>query len=96
MGRYTFPAYNKSSTPRYTVLWDLHWRVIDCQRLEPATDLRGALRATIERLSRDGWQTDGGADYGSVFIRREGERRLLSLKGRDPYSTATQSFDPFR
>jgi hypothetical protein len=34
MGRYTFPAYNKASTPRYVVVWDLQWRVIDCQRLD--------------------------------------------------------------
>jgi hypothetical protein len=36
MGRYTFPAYNKATTPSYVVVWDLQWQVIDCQRLEPA------------------------------------------------------------
>ena len=35
-------------------------------------------------------------EYGFVFIRLEGERRLLTLTPRDPYSTASQSFSPFR
>ena len=53
MGRYTFPAFNKAPTPRYVVLWDLHWHVIECQRLEPAADLSGAIAATITRLAAD-------------------------------------------
>jgi hypothetical protein len=75
MGRYTFPAFNKSLTPRYVVLWDLQWRVIECQRLEPAADLSGAMAATIERLAREGWQAEATPEYGFVFIRREIERR---------------------
>jgi hypothetical protein len=30
------------------------------------------------------------------FIRRAGDHRLLMLRPRDPYSTAPQSFSPFR
>jgi len=29
MGRYTFPAFNKSLTPRYVVVWDLQWALIE-------------------------------------------------------------------
>jgi hypothetical protein len=96
MGRYTFPAYNKSRTPSYVVLWDLHWHVLDCQRLEPAADLSGAMAAAIERLEAEGWRAEGGAEYGFVFIRREGERRLLTLTSRDPSDMTPQSFSPFR
>ncbi len=96
MPRYTFPAFNKASTPRYVVLWDLQWKLIDCQRLEPATDLSGAMTAAIERLDGEGWQAEGSANYGFVFIRRAGERRLLMLTQRDPRDTAPQSFSPFR
>jgi hypothetical protein len=95
MARYSFPAFNKASTPRYVVLWDMHWHVINCQRLEPAADLSGAMAAAIERLADEGWQAEGGAEYGFVFIRRVDERRLLMLTGRDPYDTARQSFSPF-
>jgi hypothetical protein len=78
------------------VLWDLHWHVLECERLEPAADLSGAMAATIERLADEGWQAEGGAEYGFVFIRREGERRLLTLTPRDPYDMTPQSFSPFK
>jgi hypothetical protein len=67
------------------VVWDLHWHVLDCQRLEPAADLSGAMAAAIERLAGDGWQVEATPEYGFVFVRRETERRLLMLTPRDPY-----------
>jgi hypothetical protein len=96
MGRYTFLAFNRAPTPRYVVLWDLHWHVLECQRLEPAADLLGAMAATLDRLTGDGWKAEATPEYGFVFIRREIERRLLMITPRDPYSTSSQSFDPFR
>jgi hypothetical protein len=96
MGRYTFPAFNKAPTPRYVVVWDVHWHVLEYQRLEPAADLSGAMAATIERLSGDGWQAEATPEYGFVFVRRETERRLLMLTPQDPSSSTLQSFDPFR
>jgi len=54
MGRYTFPAFNTTPTPRCVVLWNLHWHVLDRQRREPAADLSGAMAATIERLKGEG------------------------------------------
>jgi hypothetical protein len=96
MGRYTFPAFDKPSTPRYIVLWDLQWHVTECQRLEPAADLSGAMAATIERLGGEGWQAEGTPEYGFVFIRRAGYRRLLMLTEKDPADSARQSFSPFK
>jgi hypothetical protein len=96
MGRYTFSAFNKVPTPSYVVLWDLHWHVLDCQRLEPAADLSGAMAATLDRLAADGWQAEATPEYGFVFIRREPGRRLLMLTPRDPYDMTSQSFSPFR
>jgi hypothetical protein len=84
MARYTFPTSVKSSTPRFIVLWELQEHVINCQRLEAATDLGAAMAATIEHLAADGWQPEGSADYGSVFVRCEGERRLLTITPWDP------------
>jgi hypothetical protein len=95
MARYTFPTFNKAPTPRYVVLWDMHWHVIDCQRLEPAADLSGAVAAAIDRLGSEGWEAEGSAVYGFVFIRRGDDRRLLTLTPRDSYDTARQSFSPF-
>ena len=87
MGRYTFPAFNKAPTPRYVVLWDLQWTLIECERLEPAVDLSGAMAAAIERLEDEGWQAEATPEYGFVFVRREAERRLLMLTPRDPQDT---------
>ena len=95
MGRYTFPAFKTATTPRYIVLWDLQWRLLDCQYLEPAADLSGAMETTIGRLEVDGWQAEATPKYGFVFIRRNADRRLLMLTPRNPYSTTEQSFSPF-
>ena len=95
MGRYTFPAFNRAPTPRYVVVWSIHWQVIECQRLEPAADLSAAMAATIERLAGEGWQAEATPEYGFVFIRCQAERRLLMLTPRDPYNATRQSFSPF-
>jgi hypothetical protein len=95
VGRYTFSCYNVASTPRYVVLWDLQWQVIDRQRLEPATDLSGAMAGSIELLEDGGWRAEATPEYGFVFVHKSCERRLLMLTPRDPYSTAAQSFSPF-
>ena len=94
MGRYTFPAYVKASTPRYVVVWDLQWQVLACQRLEPEADLSGAMVSAIQQLAGDGWQAESEPNYGFVFIRRKTERRLLMLTPRNPYDAA-QNFSPF-
>jgi hypothetical protein len=96
MARYTFPAYNKVAYNAFIVVWDLQWQVLDCQYLKPGSDLQAAMAAAVDRLADDGWQAGGTAEYGFVFIRRETERRLLTLTPRDPYDTTSQSFSPFR
>jgi hypothetical protein len=71
--------YKRASTPCYVVVWDLHCHILECERLEPAADLSGAMTATFERLKAKGWQAEGDATYGFVFVRRSGERRLLAI-----------------
>jgi len=96
MRRTRHDPYARSAQAAYIALQDMGHRLIEVQRLEPATDLRRAMAATIERLAADGWQAESSAKYGSVFVHRAGERRLLMLTERDPYSTTVQSFSPFR
>jgi hypothetical protein len=96
MARYRFIAFINDNQPRYIVVWDLQWQVIESTRLGRASDLSGAMGAAIERLAADGWQAEGTPEYGFVFIRREGERRLLMITPRDPANTTLQSFSPFR
>jgi hypothetical protein len=96
MGRYRHKVYEKATTPRWVAIFGLQWQVIESHRLEPAADLYGAMLATIERLSGEGWSAEAEPRFGFVFIRRETERRLLMLTPRDPYDTSAQSFNPFR
>jgi hypothetical protein len=96
MARYQFPTFDKAPTPRWVVVWDLQWQLIECQRLEPAADLSSAMATTIDRLASEGWEAEATPEYGFVFIRSGAERRLLMLTPRDPYNATTQSFNPFR
>jgi hypothetical protein len=96
MARYHHNVYANSKTPRYLALFDLQWKIIECERFEPSTDLRPAMTAAIERLSQEGWQSEGTPDFGFVFLNRNGIRRLLILTERDPCDTRPQAFSPFK
>jgi hypothetical protein len=94
--RYKFIAYDTAPTPRYIVVWDIHWHIIDCQRIESHADLSAAMTTALQRLEAQGWIAEGETPYGFVFIRRENERRMLMLTPRDPLDSSRQSFNPFK
>jgi hypothetical protein len=96
MGRYKFTAYQKATTPRYIVVFGLQWQILDCQRIEPHADLFTAMTSAMQQLATEGWEAEGDARFGFVFIRRLGERRMLMLTPRDPFAASGQSFDPFK
>jgi hypothetical protein len=96
MGRYRFTAYVNDGNPRFVVIWDLQWKPLQCQRLAPNANLRLAMTAAIDAQAAQGWQVEGSVEYGFVFIRRGGERRLLMLTPRNPDDGTPQSFSPFR
>jgi hypothetical protein len=95
MGRYRHQLYSRAKTPRYCVIFNLQWQILESVELEPSADLAAALAAAIARQSTDGWQAEGEPEFGFVFLRRETERRLLILTARDPYDRSPQSFSPF-
>lgn len=95
MARYRHSLYATSRSARFCVIFDLQWRVLLSVRLEPATDLAAAMAAAIERQALNGWQAESGHEFGFVFLRRAGERRLLILTERDPFDRRPQSFSPF-
>jgi hypothetical protein len=96
MGRYKFITYENVSSPRYLVVYGLQWQIIDHQRIEPHADLISAMTSTLQQLASEGWEAEGDARFGFVFIRRLGERRMLMLTPGDPFATSQQSFDPFK
>jgi hypothetical protein len=83
MSRYREHVYINDAWPRWVTIFDLQWKVIETQRLGPDADLPGAIRATIERLTAEGWEIEAPPRFGFSFIRRNGVRRL-------------QSFSPFK
>jgi hypothetical protein len=95
MGRYRNQIYAQAGTTRFCVLFGLQWQVFECSTLEPGADLKAAMTAAISRLANEGWQSEGGEQFGFVFVRRAGERRLLILTERDPHDMRPQTFSPF-
>lgn len=69
---------------RWLVMRDLFHNVLDATELPPGTDLRSAFAAGLARLERDGWLSEG-ASGAMVFVRRNGERRLLAIHEHDPH-----------
>lgn len=95
MGRYRHQIYASSKTPRFCVVFNLQWKVIESTKLAPAADLAAAMDGALERQSHAGWRPESSHEFGFVFLRRGGERRLLIVTERDPYDTRPQSFSPF-
>ena len=77
MARYRHNVYAKAKTPRYVVLYDLQWQVVEYRRLEPASDLGRAMSTATQGLIEAGWHPESAAQFGFVFLNREGVRRLL-------------------
>lgn len=96
MAYYHHNVYANSKTPRYVVVFDLQWKVIHCQRLEPLSDLKAAITGRIERLIEEGWIPEGEPRFGFLFLNRDGNRQLLILTERDPADTTPQAFSPFK
>jgi hypothetical protein len=84
------------STRRRTTVFGLQWQVIESHRLEPGADLLGAMKATMERLSAEGWRAEDMPRFGFVFITKNSDRRLLILTPKDPFDTKPQSFSSFQ
>jgi hypothetical protein len=51
MGRYTFPDFHVP-TPRYAMVWDLQWALIECQRLEPAANISAGHSASRQLVAK--------------------------------------------
>lgn len=95
-GRYHHEVYASTSTRLYLVVFDLQWKIIECQRLERCADLAKSMSLHCNDLPEDGWQPESTARFGFVFLQRQGNRRLLDLSERDPHDSASQTFSPFK
>jgi hypothetical protein len=96
MSRYKHNVYASANTPRYAVVFDLQWQIVECERLNPSADLRSAMTTTINRLISGGWKLESTMKFGFAFLNRDGVRRLLILTERDPLDRRSQAFSPFK
>ena len=80
----------------FLVAFDLHWRIIDARRVDPAVGACRALETFITELQTDGWLCEGEPTYGFVFMQRAGQRILVEATPRDPWDKTFQSFNPFK
>jgi hypothetical protein len=44
----------------------------------------------------NGWLAESEANYGFVFMSRDGRRILVEATPRDPHDTSVQAFSPFK
>ena len=85
-----------SRLSRWLVLRDMFHNVLDATELPPGTDLRVAFADGLAALERDGWHSEG-ASGAMVFVRRGGERRLLSrARARSARAAAAGTWSTFR
>ena len=73
-----------SRLSRWLVLRDMFHNVLDATELPAGSDLRQSFADGIAALEREGWHNEG-ASGSMVFVRRGGERRLLSIHEHDPH-----------
>src|ERR1700760_14813 len=97
MGRYRKgQCFDVDREPRYIILWNMFWECLEFEVVPPMSDLQAALRSAIARLCADVWFAEGDGAYGSVFLRRAHDRRLLILTKRHPHDDSRQAFSPYR
>lgn len=96
MTRNRYAGFFDEHNRGFLVAFDLHWRVIETRRIDPAVGVSRALELFINRFETDGWRSEGEPTYGFVFMKRGLERILVEATPRDPLDDTFQSFDPFK
>jgi hypothetical protein len=96
MTRNRYAGFFDEHNRGFLVAFDLHWRVIEAQGIDPAVGACRALELFIARLESEGWCRQGEPTYGFVFMNRGFERILVEATPRDPGDDTFQSFNPFK
>lgn len=96
MSRNRYAGFFDEHNRGFLVAFDLHWRIIDARRIDPAIGACRALEIFITELQTDGWLCEGNPTYGFVFMKRGGQRILVEATPRDPWDKAFQTFNPFK
>lgn len=73
-----------SSQPRWLVVWDMYFNLLESTALAPRTNLREVLQQTIQHWRAMGWTVESDARFGSFFCHCAGARRLLAVSPVNP------------
>lgn len=73
-----------SPQPRWLLVWDMQFNVLDCTELPPFTDLAQVMRGVAQHRQQEGWCVESDARFGSFFCHREGVRILIAISAADP------------
>jgi hypothetical protein len=96
MARNRYAGFFDEHNRGFLVAFDLHWRVVDARRIDPAIGASRALEIYIAKFETEGWHCEGEPTYGFVFMNRGRERILIEATPRDPGDSTFQSFNPFK
>jgi hypothetical protein len=53
--------------PHWVALFDLQWKVIESQRLEPDADLPAVMSVVVDRLTSEGWEIEAPPRFGFLY-----------------------------
>jgi hypothetical protein len=73
-----------SPKPRWLIVWDMQFNVLDSTELAPYTDLAEVMQQAARLRREQGWSVESDARFGSFFCHREGSRVLIAISAADP------------
>ena len=85
MKRRSLPsALTHVDAPRWLRVLTLASEPIEARELPPGADLRAELQRQVDRMRAEGWEPEGGIDWGSVFMRRGHQRVEVRVSASPP------------
>jgi hypothetical protein len=82
--REPYNPLSKSPKPRWLIVWDMQFNVLDSTELAPYTDLAAVMHGAAQRRCDEGWCVESDARFGSFFCHRAGVRVLVAISAADP------------
>jgi hypothetical protein len=73
-----------SPKPRWLIVWDMQFNLLDSTELAPHTDLVAVMERTAQQRRDAGWCVESDARFGSFFCHRDGIRLLIAISAADP------------
>src|SRR3954470_17325645 len=84
-----------SRHPQWLLVCVVGGAVISTKVLMPAADLRRAFLEVVKSHREEGWTLENEPTYPCVFLRRDRERRMLTLSHADPAGGPLRHFSPW-